>query len=493
MERGVIIVTTDNRKPTTTDAGIPVASDEHSLSVGPDGPLLLHDHYLIEQMAQFNRERIPERQPHAKGSGAFGHFEVTEDVSRYTRAAVFQPGTRTEVLSRFSTVAGERGSPDTWRDPRGFALKFYTSEGNYDMVGNNTPVFFIRDPLKFQHFIRSQKRRADNNLRDHDMQWDFWTLSPESAHQVTWLMGDRGIPKSWRHMNGYSSHTYMWVNAQGEKFWVKYHFKTDQGIECLTQEEADRLAGEDGDYHTRDLFEAIARGEHPSWTLYVQVMPFAEADTYRLNPFDLTKVWPHEDYPPIKVGKLTLDRNPTDNHAEIEQAAFEPNNLVPGIGISPDKMLVARVFSYADAHRARLGVNYKHIPVNAPVAPVHSYSKDGAMRIHKASDPVYAPNSKGGPAADGERYPTDSTWEAHGQMVRAPYGLRRYDDDYGQANALINQVMDDAARERLVNNVVGHVAGGVKEPVLSRVFEYWKNIDAEIGRRIEEGVRAKLN
>ncbi|WP_163649799.1 catalase [Modicisalibacter sp. 'Wilcox'] len=484
-------MTTDNRKPTTTDAGIPVASDEHSLSVGPDGPLVLHDHYLIEQMAQFNRERIPERQPHAKGSGAFGHFEVTEDVSQYTRAAVFQPGTRTEVLSRFSTVAGERGSPDTWRDPRGFALKFYTSEGNYDMVGNNTPVFFVRDPLKFQHFIRSQKRRADNNLRDHDMQWDFWTLSPESAHQVTWLMGDRGIPKTWRHMNGYSSHTYMWVNAQGEKFWVKYHFKTDQGIECLTQEEADRLAGEDSDYHTRDLFEAIERGEHPSWTLYVQVMPFAEADTYRFNPFDLTKVWPHEDYPPIKVGKLTLDRNPTDNHAEIEQAAFEPNNLVPGIGISPDKMLVARVFSYADAHRARLGVNYKHIPVNAPVAPVHSYSKDGAMRINKASDPVYAPNSKGGPAADGERYPTDSTWEAHGQMVRAPYALRRDDDDYGQANALINQVMDDAARERLVNNVVGHVAGGVKEPVLSRVFEYWKSIDAEIGRRIEEGVKSK--
>ena len=484
-------MTTDNRKPTTTDAGIPVASDEHSLSVGPDGPLVLHDHYLIEQMAQFNRERIPERQPHAKGSGAFGHFEVTEDVSQYTRAAVFQPGTRTEVLSRFSTVAGERGSPDTWRDPRGFALKFYTSEGNYDMVGNNTPVFFVRDPLKFQHFIRSQKRRADNNLRDHDMQWDFWTLSPESAHQVTWLMGDRGIPKTWRHMNGYSSHTYMWVNAQGEKFWVKYHFKTDQGIECLTQEEADRLAGEDSDYHTRDLFEAIERGEHPSWTLYVQVMPFAEADTYRFNPFDLTKVWPHEDYPMIKVGKLTLDRNPTDNHAEIEQAAFEPNNLVPGIGISPDKMLVARVFSYADAHRARLGVNYKHIPVNAPVAPVHSYSKDGAMRINKASDPVYAPNSKGGPAADGERYPTDSTWEAHGQMVRAPYALRRDDDDYGQANALINQVMDDAARERLVNNVVGHVAGGVKEPVLSRVFEYWKSIDAEIGRRIEEGVKSK--
>ncbi|MBZ9557884.1 MULTISPECIES: catalase [unclassified Modicisalibacter] len=486
-------MTSDDRKPTTTDAGIPVASDEHSLSVGPDGPLLLHDHYLIEQMANFNRERIPERQPHAKGGGAFGRFETTEDVSRYTRAAVFQKGTRTEVVMRFSTVAGERGSPDTWRDPRGFSVKFYTSEGNYDMVGNNTPVFFVRDPMKFQHFIRSQKRRADNHLRDHDMQWDFWTLSPESAHQVTWLMGDRGIPKTWRHMNGYSSHTYMWTNAQGEKFWVKYHFKTDQGIECLTQDEADRLCGVDNDYHTRDLYEAIDRGECPSWTLYMQIMPFKDADTYRLNPFDLTKVWPHDDYPLIKVGKLTLDRNPTDYHTEIEQAAFEPNNLVPGIGISPDKMLIARVFSYADAHRARLGVNYKQIPVNSPLAPVHSYSKDGAMRVKNVSDPVYAPNSKGGPAADGERYPTDSTWQASGDMVRAPYTLRQDDDDYGQAHDLINKVMDEAARDRLVDNVVGHVLGGVKEPVLSRVFEYWKNIDATIGRRIEEGVKAKLN
>ncbi|WP_255471137.1 catalase [Pantoea sp. B_10] len=458
----------DDRKPTTTDAGIPVASDEHSLSVGPDGPLMLHDHYLIEQMANFNRERIPERQPHAKGSGAFGYFQVTEDVSRYTKAAVFQPGTKTDVVMRFSTVAGERGSPDTWRDPRGFAIKFYTSEGNYDMVGNNTPVFFIRDPMKFQHFIRSQKRRADNNLRDNDMQWDFWTLSPESAHQVTWLMGDRGIPKSWRHMNGYSSHTYMWVNAAGEKFWVKYHFKTDQGVEFLTQDNADLLAGQDGDYHTRDLFTAIKNGDFPSWTLYMQIMPFAEAETYRFNPFDLTKVWPHSDYPLIKVGKLMLNRNPTDNHAQIEQAAFEPNNLVPGIGLSPDKMLIGRVFAYADAHRARLGVNYKQIPVNAPQAPVHSYSKDGAMRINPVSDPVYAPNSKGGPAADGERYPTDSTWEAHGNMVRAPYTLRQDDDDFGQANTLVNKVLDEAARDRLVNNVSGHLLNGVEEPVLRR-------------------------
>jgi len=481
----------DDRKPTTTDAGIPVASDEHSLSVGPDGPLMLHDHYLIEQMANFNRERIPERQPHAKGSGAFGYFQVTEDVSRYTKAAVFQPGTKTDVVMRFSTVAGERGSPDTWRDPRGFAIKFYTSEGNYDMVGNNTPVFFIRDPMKFQHFIRSQKRRADNNLRDNDMQWDFWTLSPESAHQVTWLMGDRGIPKSWRHMNGYSSHTYMWVNASGEKFWVKYHFKTDQGVEFLTQDNADLLAGQDGDYHTRDLFTAIKNGDFPSWTLYMQIMPFAEAETYRFNPFDLTKVWPHSDYPLIKVGKLMLNRNPTDNHAQIEQAAFEPNNLVPGIGLSPDKMLIGRVFAYADAHRARLGVNYKQIPVNAPQAPVHSYSKDGAMRINPVSDPVYAPNSKGGPAADGERYPTDSTWEAHGNMVRAPYTLRQDDDDFGQANTLVNKVLDEAARDRLVNNVSGHLLNGVEEPVLSRTFEYWRNIDQTIGDRIAQRVQTE--
>ncbi|RRQ21557.1 catalase [Thiohalobacter thiocyanaticus] len=476
-------------KPTTTDAGIPVASDEHSLTIGPNGPIVLHDHYLIEQMATFNRERIPERQPHAKGGGAFGRFEVTQDVSRYTKAAVFQPGTITDVVARFSTVAGERGSPDTWRDPRGFAVKFYTSEGNFDLVGNNTPVFFVRDPMKFQHFIRSQKRRADSNLRDHDMQWDFWTLSPESAHQVTWLMGDRGIPKTWRHMNGYSSHTYMWANAEGEKFWVKYHFKTDQGIEFLAQAEADRLAGEDGDYHTRDLYEAIRRGEHPSWTLHMQIMPFRDAETYRFNPFDLTKVWPHKDYPLIEVGRLTLDRNPTDYHTEIEQAAFEPNNMVPGTGISPDKMLIARVFAYADAHRARLGVNYKQIPVNAPRCPVHSYSKDGAMRVQNVSDPVYAPNSKGGPAADGERYPELATWEAEGEFVRAAYTLREDDDDFGQARALVREVIDEPARERLVSNVVGHLKGGVSAPVLERAFEYWRNIDPEIGERIEQGVK----
>ncbi|MGI5499168.1 catalase [Lentzea sp. CA-135723] len=476
---------------TTTDAGIPVESDEHSLTIGPAGPILLQDHYLIEQMAQFNRERVPERQPHAKGSGAFGRFEVTADVSRFTRAAVFQPGTTTDVLARFSTVAGERGSPDTWRDPRGFAVKFYTSQGVYDMVGNNTPVFFIKDPMKFQHFIRSQKRRADNNLRDHDMQWDFWTLSPESAHQVTWLMGDRGIPRTWRHMNGYSSHTYMWVNAAGEKFWVKYHFKTDQGIEFFTQDEADQMASADTDYHTRDLFESIAGGDHPSWTLFVQLMPFDDAAGYRFNPFDLTKVWPHADYPLTEVGKLTLDRNPTDHHAEIEQAAFEPNNLVPGIGASPDRMLLGRLFAYADAHRYRIGANYKQLPVNASKSPVHSYSKDGAMRYTNVTDPVYAPNSKGGPRADAEQYGPAAGWAADGEMVRAAYVAHAEDDDWGQARTMVREVLDDAARTRLVDNVVGHLLNGVSEPVLGRAFEYWRNVDEEIGKQVEEGVRAK--
>jgi catalase len=481
-------MTSTQPRPTTTDAGIPVASQEHSLTVGPDGPILLNDSYLIEQMANFNRERIPERQPHAKGGGAFGHFQVTGDVSAYTRAAVFQPGTRTDTVIRFSTVAGERGSPDTWRDPRGYSLRFYTTEGNLDIVGNNTPVFFLRDPIKFQNFIRSQKRRADSGLRDNDMQWDFWTLSPESAHQVTWLMGDRGIPKTWRHMNGYSSHTYSWVNGAGEIYWVKYHFISDQGIEFFTQADADRMAGQDADYHQRDLYTAIGRGDFPGWTLKVQIMPFEEAKTYRFNPFDLTKVWPHDDYPLREVGKLVLDRNPADYHTQIEQAAFEPNNQVPGTGLSPDKMLLGRGFSYADAHRARLGVNYKQIPVNAPKSPVHSYSKDGVMRVTNASDPVYWPNSKGGPQAD-PALTAEPLWHLDGDMVRSAYTLRRDDDDWGQAGTLVRRVMDDAARDRLVGNIVGHLLNGVTEPVLQRAFQYWANVDRNLGERVEKGVR----
>ncbi|WP_417613783.1 catalase [Parasphingorhabdus sp.] len=481
---------------TTTDSGIRVQSEEHSLTVGSDGPIVLHDHYLIEQMANFNRERIPERQPHAKGSGAFGHFETTQDVSKYTKAQLFQPGVKTDVAMRFSTVAGERGSPDTWRDPRGFSVKFYTEEGNFDMVGNNTPIFFIRDPIKFQNFIRSQKRRADNGLRDHDMMWDFWTLSPESAHQVTYLMGDRGVPKNWREMNGYSSHTYMLVNAEGEKFWVKFHFHTDVGDESgnahLTQEEAVKKAGEDSDYHRRDLFDAIRAGNGPSWTLKWQIMPFEDAKTYRINPFDLTKTWPHEDYPLIEVGKLVLDENPVDFHTQIEQLAFQPNNMVPGIGLSPDKMLLARGFAYADAHRARLGVNYAQIPVNAPRCPVNSYTKDGALRTQNAVDPVYAPNSYGGPSAQPESGTEAGLWHADGDMVRSAYKLREDDDDWSQAGALVRDVMDDKQRDRFVSNVAGHLADGVSEKVLVRAFEYWKNVDKDCGERIEKMVRDKI-
>ncbi len=484
-----------NVPPTTTDAGIRVQSDEHSLTIGPNGPIVLNDHHLLEEMAQFNRTNIAERRPHAKGSGAFGHFEMTKDVSKYTKAKLFQPGAKTDVAMRFSTVAGERGSPDTWRDPRGFSVKFYTEDGNFDMSGNNTPVFFVRDPMKFQHFIRSQKRRADNGLRDHDMMWDFWTLSPESAHQVAYLMGDRGVPKNWREMNGYGSHTYMLINEEGEKCWVKFHFHTDVGDKSgnahFTQDEAVEMAGKDSDYHRRDLFNAIAKGDFPTWTLKWQIMPFEDAKTYRINPFDLTKTWPHADYPLIEVGKLTLNRNPTDWHMEIEQLAFEPNNMVPGIGLSPDKMLLARGFSYSDAHRARLGTNYKQIPVNRPISPVNSYSQGGQMQIFKSEDPVYAPNSYGGPHAQPE-VGGEATWHSDGDMVREAYTLREDDDDWSQARALVMDVMDDAQRKRFVGNVAGHLADGVSEPVLVRAFEYWRNVDDSIGKQIEDKVRKMI-
>ncbi|HVV30059.1 MAG TPA: catalase [Mycobacteriales bacterium] len=481
-------MTDESSLPSTTDAGIPAPSDDHSLSVGTNGPLLLQDHYVIQKMAQFNRERVPERVVHANGGGAFGFFEATEDISQYTKAKVFTKGTRTESLVRFSTVAGEAGAADTQRDPRGFAVKFYTEDGNWDMVGNNTPVFFIRDPSKFSDFIHSQKRRADNHLRDNNMQWDFWSLQPETAHQVTWLMGDRGIPRTWRNMDGFSSHTFSWINAAGEKFWVKYHLKTDQGIECFTQAEADAMCGQDSEYHKRDLYTAIARGDHPSWTVSVQIMPFADAADYRFNPFDLTKVWPHRDYPLIAIGRWVLDRNPENYFAQIEQASFEPANLVPGMGASPDKMLQGRLFSYPDAHRYRIGTNYLQLPVNRPKVPVHSYNKDGAMRYDNPGDPVYAPNSYGGPAAD-PQLASELHWTMDDtEMVRSAYRLHAEDDDFGQAGTLVRKVMDDDQRSRLVSNVVGHLGDGVVEPVLSRALEYWRNVDADLGARIAKGL-----
>jgi catalase len=468
--------------PTTTQTGTPVPSDEHSLTAGADGVTALHDRYLVEKLAQFNRERIPERIVHAKGGGAHGVFEVTGDVSAYTRAALFQPGARTDTLQRFSSVAGEQGSPDTWRDVRGFSVKFYTQEGNYDSVGNNTPVFFIRDGIKFPDFIHSQKRLPGSGLRDANMQWDFWTLSPESAHQVTYLMGDRGLPRSWRTMPGFGSHTYQWINAAGERFWVKYHFTSNQGNIEMEGAEAELIAGADADYYRRDLYEAIDAGDFPSWDVHVQVMPYEEGKTYRFNPFDVTKVWPHADFPLIKVGTHTLNRNPGNFFAEIEQAAFSPANLVPGIAASPDKMLMARIFSYPDAQRYRVGTNYNQLPVNAPVAPVHNYSQDGAARysFNDASVPVYAPNSFGGPVAD-EALAGDGSWESDGALVRAAATLRSEDSDFGQAGTLYRDVFDDAAKARFLDTITGAVGGVTHPEIKERAIQYWTNVDASLG------------
>jgi catalase len=474
---------------TTTDSGIPAASDEFSLTVGPGGPTVLHDHYVVQKVQHFNRERVPERVVHAKGSGAHGFFEVTEDVSQYTRADLFQPGRRTPLFARFSTVAGELGSPDTVRDPRGFAVKFYTEQGNYDLVGNNTPVFFVRDASKFQDFIHSQKRLPDTGMRSNDMQWDFWTLSPESAHQVTILMSDRGTPRTYRNMNGYSSHTFSWVNAAGQRFWIKYHFKTVQGIENFTDDQAAEMVAEDPDFHRRDLREAIGLGNAPEWRLEVQIMPFEEAAAYRFNPFDLTKVWPHSDYPPITLGRMVLDRNPTNFFAEVEQAGFSPANLVPGIGLSPDKMLMGRIFSYHDTHLHRIGTNYEQLPINRPAVPVHSYNKDGSMTYHHSgAQPVYAPNGYGGPQAD-PNLGRELTWEVPGaELGRYAYEKHADDDDFGQARMLVNQVMSDSDREHLVSNIVAHASDDVTEEVQWRVIAYRMGVDAQLGARVAAGL-----
>jgi catalase len=473
---------------TTTDAGIPATSDEHSLTVGPDGPILLQDHYLIQKMAQFNRERVPERVVHAKGGAAHGFFEVTEDVTQWTSAKFLSAvGKRTETFLRFSTVAGELGSADTVRDPRGFALKFYTEDGNYDLVGNNTPIFFVKDPSKFQDFIHSQKRMPDTHTRSNNAQWDFWSLSPESYQQVEFLMSDRGTPRTWRNMNGYGSHTFMWVNADGERSWVKYHFKTVQGIENFTDSEAKAVAAEDPDFHLRDLFESIARGDAPEWRLEMQIMPFEEANEYRFNPFDLTKVWPHSDYPPITIGRLVLDRNPENYFAEVEQASFEPANMVPGIGPSPDRMLLGRMFSYPDTHRYRIGPNYLQLPINRPKSEVHSYNKDGAMRYeHAGAQPVYAPNSFGGPQADAEY--ADPAWYADGEIMRSAQRLHEEDDDYGQAGTLYREVLSSEDRDHLVENIVGHLGTDVIREIQERAVSHWRKVDAELGARLATGL-----
>ena len=372
----------EKKKKLTTNVGAPVADNQNVMTAGPRGSQLLQDVWFLEKLAHFDREVIPERRMHAKGSGAFGTFTVTHDITTYTKAKIFSAvGKQTELFARFSTVAGERGAADAERDIRGFAIKFYTEEGNWDLVGNNTPVFFLRDPLKFPDLNHAVKRDPKTNMRSAKNNWDFWTNLPEALHQVTITMSDRGIPLSYRHMNGYGSHTYSLLNAENERFWVKFHLKTQQGIKCLTDQEAEAIIGKCRESHQRDLFENIEKGNFPKWDMKIQVVPEAEAAHFSFNPFDLTKVWPHKDYPLIDIGVFELNKNPENYFAEVEQAAFNPANILPGIGFSPDKMLQGRLFSYGDAQRYRLGVNHHMIPVNRARCPMHTFHRDGQMRV----------------------------------------------------------------------------------------------------------------
>jgi catalase len=458
----------------TTTGGNPVADNQNSVTAGPRGPLLMQDYQLLEKLAHQNRERIPERTVHAKGSAAYGTLTITHDITRYTKASVFAKiGKQTEALLRFSTVAGERGAADAERDVRGFALKFYTDQGNWDLVGNNTPVFFVRDPLKFPDFIHTQKRHPKSNLRSNTAMWDFWSLSPESLHQVTILMSDRGLPKSLRHMNGYGSHTYSLINAKNERFWVKFHFKTRQGIQFMTNEEAQAVVAKDRESSQRDLFEAIERGEFPKWRFCVQIMPEKDAETYRWHPFDVTKVWPHKDYPLMDVGELELNRNPENYFAEVEQSAFSPSNIVPGISWSPDKMLQARIFSYADAHRYRIGTHYEMLPVNRPKAAVNTYHRDGPMRFDapKGPDAYYEPNSFGGPAQDA-RF-AEPPLKISGDADR--YNHREGNDDYTQPGNLF-RLMNPEQRQRLFKNIAAAMAG-VPEEIVQRQLVLFHKAD----------------
>src|SRR5690625_629460 len=396
-----------NKKKLTTDAGAPVSNNQDSMTAGPRGPMLLQDVWFLEKMAHFDREVIPERRMHAKGSGAYGTFTVTNDITEYTKAKIFsEVGKQTDMFIRFSTVAGERGAADAERDIRGFAMKFYTEEGNWDLVGNNTPVFFHRDPLKFPDLNHAVKRDPRTNLRSNNSKWDFWTSLPESLHQVTIEMSDRGIPKSYRYMHGFGSHTFSMINDKNERVWVKFHMRTQQGIKTLTDEEAAEIVARDREYSQRDLYEAIEKGDYPKWKMYIQVMTEEEANNMPYNPFDLTKVWYKKDFPLIEVGEFVLNRNPNNYFADVEQAAFNPANVVPGISFSPDKMLHGRLFSYGDAQRYRLGVNHFQIPVNMPRCPFHSYHRDGAMRVdgNQGSTLHYNPNTYG----EWDEYPEHS-------------------------------------------------------------------------------------
>jgi len=469
----------------TTSAGIPVGDNQNSLTAGPRGPLLVQDWQLFEKQAHINRERIPERVVHAKGSGAYGVFTVTKDITQYTKARIFHEiGKKTECFVRFSTVAGERGAADAERDVRGFAMKFYTEEGNWDLVGNNTPVFFVRDPYKFPDFIHTQKRDPKTNLRNPIAMWDFWSLSPESLHQVTILFSDRGLPRSYRHMNGYGSHTYSFINAKNERFWVKFHFKTLQGIQTMTDEESASIIATDRESHQRDLFQAIERGEFPQWRLMIQVMPERDAEKTSYNPFDLTKVWPHKEYPLMEVGIMELNRNPENYFADVEQSAFSPANVIPGISHSPDKMLQFRIFSYADAHRYRLGVNYETLPVNRPRCETRTYHRDGTMRFdsNAGGQVNYEPNSFGGPAEDSAY--KEPPMHLSGDADR--YDHRAGNDDYTQAGNLY-RLMPQAERDRL-HKAIASAMGGVPREVIERQLQHFAKADPAYAQGVKKAL-----
>ncbi|KAM4723175.1 catalase-like [Rhinophrynus dorsalis] len=466
----------------TTGAGITIGDKLNVLTAGHRGPMLMQDTVFMDEMAHFDRERIPERVVHAKGAGAFGYFEVTHDITKYSKAKVFDKiGKRTDIAVRFSTVAGEAGSADTIRDPRGFAVKFYTEDGIWDLVGNNTPIFFIRDPMLFPSFIHSQKRNPQTHLKDPDTVWDFWSLRPESLHQVTFLFSDRGIPDGHRHMNGYGSHTFKLENAEGRAVYCKFHYKTDQGIKNLSLEEADRLVVSDPDYGIRDLFQSIAKKKFPSWTMYIQIMTFEEAEKCPFNPFDLTKVWSHKDYPLIPVGKLVLNRNPENYFAEVEQLAFDPSNMPPGIEPSPDKMLQGRLFSYPDTHRYRLGPNYLHIPVNSPQGVhVANYQRDGPMCMFKCPGnvPNYYPNSFSSPRDEPKS--KEPIFETSGDVDRH----NTEEDNVSQVKTFYKQILTEEQRQRLCENIARHLSDA-QIFIQERALKNFHDVDPDYGIRIK--------
>jgi len=460
------------KKIMTTTAGNPISDNQNSITAGQRGPVLMQDYQLIEKLAHQNRERIPERVVHANGSAAFGELEITNDISEFTKAKVLQKGEKTKLLLRFSTVAGEAGAADAERDVRGFALKFYTKEGNWDLVGNNTPVFFIRDPQKFPDFIHTQKRHPASNLRSNTAAWDFWSLSPESLHQVTILMSDRGIPKSYRHVNGYGSHTYSLVNDKNERYWVKFHFKTKQGIQTLTNEEAAAIVANDRESNQRDLYENIEESNFPQWDVKIQIMTEEQALNFQFNPFDLTKVWPHSDYPLIDVGVMTLNENPKNYFNEVEQASFSPSNVVPGIGFSPDKMLQARIFSYPDAHRYRVGTHYENLPVNRPLNEVNTYHTAGSMNYEKkeVTNAYYEPNSFGGAVEDSSYAEPDL--KIYGDANRYDHNIDN--DNYSQVKDLFN-LMNESQKEQLFSNIAASM-DGVPMEIINRQLAHFEKV-----------------